>query len=94
MVTTSRYSALDYLGSIEDMAAYLKAALAENDRAYFLRAASNVLQASSLLHLSRQTGIDYRTLCWMFSEDKSGQTPEMPPDAIERVAMALVPADM
>jgi len=93
MVTTSRYSALDYLGSVEDMAAYLKAALAENDSAYFLRAASNVLQARSILQLSQQTGIEYRALCRLFSGDTSEQSAEMPQDAMERVAMALVSAD-
>jgi len=93
MVTTSRYSALDYLGSVEDMAAYIRAAVAENDSVYFLRAASNVLQAKSILRLSQQTGIPYRTLCGMFSGDSSLPETEMPPDAMERVASALVSAD-
>jgi len=94
MVTTSRYNALDYLGSSEDMAAYLKVAKAENDSAYFLQAASNVLQARGILQLSQQTGIDYRTLCNMFSGNGAGQVPEMPSDALERVTVALVPVQV
>ena len=91
MVTTSRYNALDYLGSTEDMAAYLKAAKAENDPAYFLQAASNVLQARSILQLSQETGLDYRTLCKMFSDNGAGRVPDVPPDALERVTLALAP---
>ena len=92
MLTTSRYNALDYLGSAEDIAAYLKAAKAENDAAYFLQAASNALQARGILQLAQETGLEYRTLCRMFFADGAGRGPAVPPDALERVALALVPA--
>jgi putative addiction module killer protein/probable addiction module antidote protein len=84
-----RFNSLEYLGSREDMAAFIKAAKAEHDPAFFLQAASNVLQARGILRLSQETGIGYRMLCKMLSEGEAGHKPEMPPNALELVAMAL-----
>ena len=84
-VTLSAWNALDYLGSEEDMAAYLQAALAEEGIAGFLDVAEDVMKARAILQMSRETGIAYRELVKTFAHEN-----EPSEDVIQRINEALV----
>jgi probable addiction module antidote protein len=88
-IEVSDWNVLDYLGSEDDMAAYLQAAMLEEGPAGFMDAAADVMKARALLKLSRETGMPYRELRQMFS-DSQGEEPEAPSnEAIRKIGEAL-----
>jgi probable addiction module antidote protein len=84
MAAITRFNELEYLDTEADMATYLEVALSEEGMAGFLDAAADVMKVRALLQLSRDTGIAYRELCRVLS-----QQADPGPDAIERIREAL-----
>ena len=60
----SRYDAADYLGTTEDMAAYLEAALEEgdDDAAFMAHALGILARAHGMVQLTEQTGLSREDL--------------------------------
>jgi probable addiction module antidote protein len=71
MVTFTNFNVLDYLGNEEAITGYLQDALEEEGPKGFLDAASDVMRARAIMLLSRDTGIEYKTLCQMFAQSNS-----------------------
>jgi probable addiction module antidote protein len=82
-IEISEWNVLDYLGSEEDMAAYLHVAMLEEGVEGFLDAAGDVMKARALLKLSKETGMPYRELRRLFSDSQS-EAPETPSDEVIR----------
>ncbi len=57
---TRRWDAADYLKSDKDMAAYLEAALEENDPTLFTAALGDVARAKGMSEIARKTGLGAR----------------------------------
>jgi probable addiction module antidote protein len=57
--TFSRFDSADYLGSIEDAAAYIEAALAEadDDPAYIAQALGTIARSGNVSELARRVGM-------------------------------------
>lgn len=57
MKTASKWDAPEYLKSTEDIAAYLNAALADDDISVFAVALGDIARIKGMTRLSRETGI-------------------------------------
>ena len=57
MVEVSRYDTVDYLDSEEMIAAYLNAAIEENDMDVLLTAISNIAKARGIAQLAKDAGL-------------------------------------
>jgi probable addiction module antidote protein len=66
---TTRFDAADYLLSEEDCAAYLSAALEEQDPAFFVRALGTVARARGMTAVARETGLGRESLYKTLSGD-------------------------
>jgi probable addiction module antidote protein len=60
--TTTAWDAADYLGSVDDMAAYLEAALDEGDATLFAAALGDVARAKGMSEIARGTGMGRESL--------------------------------
>ena len=88
MVTISEWNVLDGLSNEDVMTAYLQDALEEERLEGFLDAATDVMRAKAILLMSKESGIDYKTLCKMFT-GRSGNAPEISPDVLARATKAF-----
>jgi len=88
MVTITDYNVLDYLGNEEAIKGYLQAALEEEGPEGFLDAAADVMRARAIILLSKETGIEYQTLCQMFTEH-SDRPHEISPDLMKKATEAF-----
>jgi probable addiction module antidote protein len=59
---TRRWNAADHLKTEDDMAAYLEAALAENDPALITAALGDIARAKGMTHIARVTGLGRESL--------------------------------
>jgi probable addiction module antidote protein len=66
---TRRWDAADYLKSEADMAAYLEAALEEDDAAVFVAALGDVARAKGMTEIARKTGLGRESLYKALSPD-------------------------
>jgi probable addiction module antidote protein len=66
---TRRWDAADYLKSEEDMAAYLEAALEEDDAALFMAALGDIARAKGMTEIARKTGLGRESLYKALSPD-------------------------
>jgi probable addiction module antidote protein len=87
MVTIANYDVVDYLDSEEAIAGYLEAVLDEGGPSLFVRALPEAARARAVLQLAKETGMDRRDLCRMFSAEGGDQT--MTLEAAERLAKAF-----
>jgi len=66
---TQPFDAADYLGSEEDMAAYLEAALEENDPAVVAAALGDIARAKGMTQVAREAGLGRESLYKALSVD-------------------------
>jgi probable addiction module antidote protein len=66
---TRTWDAAEYLKSAEDMAAYLEAALEEQDPALFAAALGDVAQAKGMSQIAREAGLGRESLYKALSAD-------------------------
>jgi probable addiction module antidote protein len=66
---TKKWDAADHLKTDEDMAAYLEAALEENDPALVAAALGDIARAKGMGELARQTGLGRESLYKALSPD-------------------------
>jgi len=66
---TQPFSAADYLKSEEDMAAYLEAALEENDPAVVAAALGDIARAKGMTQVARDAGLGRESLYKALSAD-------------------------
>lgn len=59
---TTRFDVLDYLGTPEDRAAYIEAAIEEGDSAYLIEAIGNVARAQGASAFAAETGLSRETV--------------------------------
>ena len=59
---TRTWDAAEYLESPEDMAAYLEAALEEDDPALFAAALGDIARAKGMSHIAREAGLGRESL--------------------------------
>ena len=59
---TSTWDAAEHLGDEEDMAAYLEAALEENDPALIAAALGDIARAKGMSQIARETGLGRESL--------------------------------
>lgn len=59
---TKPWDAAEYLDSDEDMAAYLEAALEDNDPALFAAALGDIARAKGMTQIARETGLGRESL--------------------------------
>ncbi len=62
MTRTSPFDAADYLDNDEVIAAYLNAALEDEDPAVFLQAVADVAKARGMTQIARETGLGRESL--------------------------------
>ena len=62
MTKTSRFDAAEYLTSEADYAAYLEAALEENDPEFFVKALGTVARACGMTKIARDAGLSRESL--------------------------------
>jgi len=67
--TTQPFDAADYLKSEEDMAAYLEAALDENDPAVVAAALGDIARAKGMTKVAREAGLGRESLYKSLSAD-------------------------
>ena len=84
MIATRPYDIQNYLKTPEDRAAYLEAALEDNDSAMIAGALGDIARAIGVSELSRQTGISREAIYKGFVR---GGNPTL--DTISKVAKAL-----
>lgn len=61
-IETTIWDVTEYLETPDDMAAYLEAAMEENDPAFFRRAVGDVVRAIGMSAVARQSGISREAL--------------------------------
>lgn len=61
-IKTSKWDAAEHLKTEEDMAAYLEAALEENDPALIAAAIGDIARAKGMTKISKQTGLGRESL--------------------------------
>ena len=61
-IRLTRWDVVDHLQTEEDMAAYLEAALEENDPAFVAVALGDIARAKGLAEIARETGIGRKKL--------------------------------
>jgi len=66
---TTRWDAADFLATEEDMAAYLEAALQEDDPALFAAALGDIARAKGMTQVARETGLGRESLYKALSPD-------------------------
>lgn len=66
---TKKWDAADHLESVEDIAAYLEAALEEGDAALFAAALGDVARAKGMTQVARATGLGRESLYKALSPD-------------------------
>lgn len=70
---TRHWDAAEYLESQEDMAAYLEAALEQNDPALFAAALGDVVRAKGMTQIAREAGLGRESLYKALSADGNPQ---------------------
>lgn len=68
-VTTRRWDPVEHLGSPEDVAGYLEAALEDGDPQVIAAAIGDVARARGMSQLSRETGLSRESLYRALSEE-------------------------
>ena len=92
MVTISRWNSLEYLENDEAIAEYLMAAMERGNEPHLRRCLSDVAKARAINQLTKETGIDRKSLCTMFIDDDAAPL-ELARETIVKVAKAFsVPA--
>ena len=66
---TTRWDAADFLATEEDMAAYLEAALQEDDPALFAAALGDIARAKGMTQVAQETGLGRESLYKALSPD-------------------------
>lgn len=67
--TTKRWDAVEYLETEEDMAAYLEAALEENDPNLVAAALGDITRAKGMTQIAKKTGLGRESLYKALSPD-------------------------
>jgi probable addiction module antidote protein len=93
-ISLSPWNVLDDLGTEEDIALYLQAALVdieegECDASFFFEALADVTKARAVNQLAKETGIDRLALCRMLDDENDKEAPSISSDAIARVAQTF-----
>jgi probable addiction module antidote protein len=68
-LATQEWDPADYLKSVDDMAAYLEAALGEDDPAVFAAALGDVARAKGMTQVAHDTGLGRESLYKALSSD-------------------------
>lgn len=61
-IQTRPWDAAEYLENVEDMAAYLEAALEEGDPALVKAALGDIVRSQGMAQIARETGLGYENL--------------------------------
>jgi probable addiction module antidote protein len=90
-VALSPWNILDSLGTEEDIALYIEAALVdieegECDASFLFDALADAAKARAINQLAKETSIDRKMLCRMLDEDGNAEAISISPDAIAKVA--------
>lgn len=73
---TTKFSVQDYLKTPEDRAAYIEAAIEENDSAFLVKAIGNVASAMGVTSFAEQTGLSREAVYKAFVRDGGNPTVE------------------
>lgn len=83
-IETKPWDVTEYLGSPEDIAAYLEAAMEEEDPAFFRKALGDVARAIGMTAIARDSGLTREALYKAFGENGN---PTL--DTLSRVLKAM-----
>jgi probable addiction module antidote protein len=67
--TTTRWDAADSLGTLEDVAAYLEAAIEDGDPRMIAAALGDIARAKGMSQIARETGLSRESLYRALSEN-------------------------